>query len=76
MTLRQFRESTVGTAAGLLFSILLLCGCASNSLGEAPQLQETLEVRCAPGAMKTCHVWGGNKFRKRYERCDCGDSIN
>ena len=38
-----------------------------------PGLRESLEVNCDGGAIKECRVWGGNKFRKRYEYCGCRD---
>lgn len=45
--------------------------CASKSVGELPLLQETVAAQCPAGAIKECLVWGGNKFRKRYEYCGC-----
>jgi len=43
----------------------------SRSLGEPPHLQETLDAVCPPGSIRECLVWGGNKFKKRYEYCGC-----
>ncbi len=61
----------------------LISGCAtqapdsatarapSRSLGEQPHLQETLDAVCPARSIRECRVWGGNKFRKRYEYCGC-----
>jgi hypothetical protein len=56
--------------------LLVLLGCADQSLGDPPQLQETLEIVCERGALKTCRVIGGNKFKRRYEYCTCVRTIN
>ncbi|HSD68321.1 MAG TPA: hypothetical protein VLB07_02155 [Woeseiaceae bacterium] len=43
----------------------------SRSLGEQPHLQETLYKVCPARSIRECRVWGGNKFKKRYEYCGC-----
>lgn len=69
---------TIPRAVRVFFGVLALAvlqnACApQRSVGELPQLQETLTIECPPLAIRECHVWGGNKFRKRYEFCRCGD---
>ena len=53
-----------------MLMLLLPGGCTTNSAGAAP-LQDTLHGHCPRGEIRQCRVWGGNKFRKRYEYCGC-----
>lgn len=64
-------QASVATVGGGLALCIILAGCAAKSVGELPLLQETLYQPCSGGAIKECRVWGGNKFRKRYEYCGC-----
>lgn len=61
----------VARYAGTTAILMLFCGCATHSAGKAPLLQDTLDGRCAGSQIKQCRVWGGNKFRRRYEYCGC-----
>jgi hypothetical protein len=79
--LGQTRVASVLITGIVLLS--LISGCAiqapesatartpSRSLGEQPHLQETLDAVCPPRSIRECRVWGGNKFKKRYEYCGC-----
>ena len=69
-------NSRLALAAGVAFLTFLQSACASRSVGEPPLLQETLTVQCEYPFIKECRVWGGNKFRKRYEYCGCRDHRN
>lgn len=56
--------------AGLLI-LLLNAGCATRSAGDPMLVKDTIHAQCPARALKECVVWGGNKFRKRYEYCGC-----
>lgn len=58
----------------LLALPLVVYGCAAQSAGEPPWLQETVGMHCPAGSVKECRVWGGNKFTRRYEYCGCRES--
>jgi hypothetical protein len=65
---------TLAVQAGILALVLLQAGCASGSVGDPVLLQDTINARCPANALKECVVWGGNKFRKRYEYCGCRET--
>jgi hypothetical protein len=64
-------QATVAAIGGALALCFVLAGCATKSAGELPLQQETLYGQCSGRAIKECRVWGGNKFKKRYEYCGC-----
>ena len=65
---------SLAVQAGILALVLLQTGCASRSVGDPVLLQDTINARCPSNALKECVVWGGNKFRKRYEYCGCRET--
>jgi len=62
---------SIGLTIALFVMLSLQSGCASRSLGEQTLLQESLEGQCVTGDFKECSVWGGKKFKKRYDYCGC-----
>jgi hypothetical protein len=72
--LRSRGSGSLAVPAGILALVLLQAGCASGSVGDPVLLQETINARCPATALKECVVWGGNKFRKRYEYCGCRET--
>lgn len=70
---RRKPARVLASASGLLLILIMQGGCETQSLREPLWLQETPEGRCLNGKIKQCRVWGGNKFKKRYEYCGCQD---
>lgn len=53
--------------------LILLSGCANQSLSDSVAFSDTLAIQCPSGTVRQCELWGGNKFKKRYNRCNCAD---
>lgn len=74
MSKRRPKLDDLAPLRPLLALPLVICGCAAQSAGEPPLLQETVGMHCPAGSVKECRVWGGNKFTRRYEYCGCRES--
>ncbi len=51
--------------------LALTTACASQSGDHLLAQRDSPVMGCPTGSIRTCEVIGGNKFSKRYGRCEC-----